>query len=621
VLRFSVKHPVAKAFVSRFVHAGVPAGSDDHERHRVFLTVCGTASGLGLGIVPLFVAGNQAQPGLWAAVAAAAAVPFFLAVAVSRSGRLEAVLKIATVLIAVLIGTLLAVSARATSNLPFVPLTLISAFACFEPVLWRMRRSVLVALVMAVIIATVALIGTLTSAEVPIAGLWGAAAPAILWCFAAIYAVLTLVRLARTITEAESASKRDKERYELVASNAGELICTHDRNGKSLFVSPACNSITGAEPSDYLGKGFTERVHLQDRIVFLQAVSDVWQSRSEQKIKLRLRRKGVGDRAWIWIETVLRAQFSTRGTVTSIVAVSRDITAEVERDLQRSHDEDRAQKSDAAQKRFIATMSHELRTPLNAIIGFSDVLEQELFGKLELERHREYVSHINSSGQHLLQVVNDLLDMSRIDANRYELDMSEFSLSDVVDATLAMLTPLAGKAGVTVARETNDNLPPMRGDRRSWQQILINLVSNAIKFTPEDGTVRLTTRQFGRNVKIIVRDTGIGIDPEFLNSIGQPFMQAESGPDRRFEGSGLGLSVVKGLVDLHGGDFQIESAPGKGTTATVILPMQPAIARPVPHTEDMRVIGLPESGAAHEKHSKSHSKAASKGDSHARLSA
>lgn len=620
-MRFSVKNSAAEAFVSRFVHASVPAGSDSHERHRRFLTVCGVASGFGLGIVPLFVAGNQTQPGLWAGVVAAAAVPFFLAVAVSRSGRLEAVLNIAAVLIAALIGTLLVVSGIATSNQLFAPLMLIAAFACFEPVLWHMHRPVRVALTMAVIIATVALAGLSAGAGMPATEIWGSGAPAILWCIAVVYTAVTLTRIANATAEGQRALKQDRERYELLVYNAGELVCAHDRDGKSFFVSPACRSVAGAEPADFYGKGFIERVHLQDRIVFLKTVSDVWHSKTEQKVRLRLRRKGGGDRAWIWIETALRAQLSTKGAVKSVVAVSRDITAEVERDTLRALDQEKRQKTNAAQKRFIATMSHELRTPLNAIIGFADVLEQELFGKLEQERHRNYVAHIHSSGQHLLQVVNDLLDMSRIDADRYELDIAEFSLTEVVDATLAMIAPLANKAGINIVREPNDTLSSMRGDRRSWQQILINLVSNAIKFTPEGGTVRLATRQFGRNVKIIVRDTGIGIDAEFLKSIGQPFMQAESGPDRRFEGSGLGLSVVKGLVSLHGGDFQIESVSGKGTTAIVILPMRPTTALAVPHTEEIRVVSLTEQAAADEKRSKSNSTVASKGDSHARLSA
>ena len=618
-MRFSALNRAAKAFGSRFVHARVRPGTAEFERHRCFLTTSVIASGVGLGIVPLLIAANQASPGLWAAVAATALVPFLLAVAVARIGKLDFALNIAALLLAVMMGIALAVVSP-VSELTALPLVLIGVLICLEPAFWRMRRSTAMGVSMVIIgVSTMVILNN--SGRVLLAPRdLAPESSMLLWVAAALYFLLCLSRVAERRTGSRTSVGSDAEQLDILHSNSRELVTVHDRDGSARSVTPFSRSLVGVEQTELLGTGFSSKIHLQDRIMFLKAVSDVWQSHDQETLQLRLRNKGGSQGPWIWVEITLRARLSQNGAVTSVVACSRDVTDVIDREGEFEEIREKWAQAAAAQKRFLATMSHELRTPLNAIIGFADILDQELFGRLEQERHREYVSHIHSSGQHLLNIVNDMLDLSRIEAGRYELDISEFPLDEVVNTTLGMMLPLADKAKVTVARGGGENLPNIRGDRRSWQQILINLVSNAIKFTPEGGTVSLTVRPFGRSIKFIVRDTGIGMDPEFVKSIGSPFMQAETGPDRRFGGTGLGLTVVKGLIELNGGDFQIDSVPGKGTTVTVILPMQAATARPKPHTEDMQIVDLGENGSR-DTQEQSDSSSANKGVSHARLSA
>jgi cell cycle sensor histidine kinase DivJ len=213
-----------------------------------------------------------------------------------------------------------------------------------------------------------------------------------------------------------------------------------------------------------------------------------------------------------------------------------------------------------------------LRTPLNAILGFSDVLAGEYFGKLANDRQREYVGLIRQSGAHLLSVVNTMLDMSKIEAGRYELLTEPFMIGEAMETCRAMLDLSAREKGITLTSRSARGLGEVVADRRAIQQILINLAGNAIKFTQSGGVVSIDAMQDGADLLISVSDTGIGIAPEKLEFIGQPFMQVENAYTRSYEGTGLGLSLVKGLVALHGGRFTIASRPGEGTVVTISLP-------------------------------------------------
>jgi PAS domain S-box-containing protein len=222
---------------------------------------------------------------------------------------------------------------------------------------------------------------------------------------------------------------------------------------------------------------------------------------------------------------------------------------------------------------FLANMSHELRTPLNAIIGFSEIIEKEIFGPIGSPRYKEYANDIFESGTHLLNLINDILDVSKAEAGKIELQESQILLADLVDSSLRLIMPRAREAGVALAEPHVDHLPPLRADERRLKQVLINLLSNAVKFTPAGGRVSLdATVEPERGLAIRVRDTGIGMAPEEILKAMEPFGQVDSRLARKYEGTGLGLPLSKALVELHGGTLEIESQPGAGTTVTVRLP-------------------------------------------------
>jgi CheY-like chemotaxis protein len=218
-------------------------------------------------------------------------------------------------------------------------------------------------------------------------------------------------------------------------------------------------------------------------------------------------------------------------------------------------------------------MSHELRTPLNSVIGFSEVLQDQMFGQIN-EKQQEYVANILTSGRHLLSLINDILDLSKVESGKMELLLTEFSLREAVDSSLMMLREKALKGGITVcmnlAPEADVNIV---ADERKLKQILFNLVSNAVKFTPESGTIDLTAARDGEFIEITVADSGIGIKAEDIPKLFQPFTQLESVYTKTIEGTGLGLALNRQLVELHGGRIWVESHIGTGSRFSFTIPL------------------------------------------------
>ncbi len=223
---------------------------------------------------------------------------------------------------------------------------------------------------------------------------------------------------------------------------------------------------------------------------------------------------------------------------------------------------------------FLANMSHELRTPLNAVIGFSEVLEQRLFGELN-DKQAEYVRDIASSGKHLLDLVNEILDLSKVEAGRMELERSEFSAADAILATFAFVRERAGRHGIELSVDVPADLGTLVADERKVRQVLLNLLSNAVKFTPDGGWIGVTARRADGEIQVSVRDTGIGIAPADQATVFEEFRQVGKASDRSREGTGLGLTLAKRFVELHGGRIWFESELGKGTTFTFALPVVP----------------------------------------------
>jgi signal transduction histidine kinase len=229
---------------------------------------------------------------------------------------------------------------------------------------------------------------------------------------------------------------------------------------------------------------------------------------------------------------------------------------------------------------FLANMSHELRTPLNAVIGFSEVLEQRMVGELN-EKQIEYVRDISSSGKHLLDLVNEILDLSKVEAGRMELELSEFTLAETIHGALAFVRERAARHGIEIASDIAPDLGTVTADERKIRQVLLNLLSNAVKFTPDNGWIGITAHRADSEVRMSVKDTGIGIAPEDQAKVFEEIQQVGTSSDRSREGTGLGLTLAKRFVELHGGRIWIESELTKGTTFTFELPSRAVAAVPV----------------------------------------
>jgi len=270
-------------------------------------------------------------------------------------------------------------------------------------------------------------------------------------------------------------------------------------------------------------------------------------------------------------ETSLQAPADAAGLQHPFGPPAND-TSELEAKLGEARAAQAAAEADAkAKMRFLANMSHELRTPLNAIMGFSDIMRTRLFGELP-PRYGDYPELIHESGRHLLDLINDVLDMSKIEADRYELAREEFDAREPVSAALRILQIQAHESHI----QLRGVLPPseldVNADRRAIKQIVLNLVANALKFTPAPGSVTVTLQAAQGAMELVVADTGVGIAPEDLERLGRPFEQAGDAASRT-GGTGLGLSLVKAFAKLHGGDMTIESRLGDGTAVTVRLPV------------------------------------------------
>ncbi len=220
---------------------------------------------------------------------------------------------------------------------------------------------------------------------------------------------------------------------------------------------------------------------------------------------------------------------------------------------------------------FLASMSHELRTPLNAVIGFSEVLQERMFGELN-PKQGEYIDDIHASGRHLLSLINDILDLSKIEAGRMELDLARFHLPSAIDNALTLMRERASRGFISLSSELDAGLGEIVADERKLKQILLNLLSNAVKFTPEGGRIDVRARRANGNVEVSVRDTGIGIAAEHHGAVFEEFRQVGGDYTKKTEGTGLGLALTRKFVQLHGGDIRLQSEPGKGSTFTFTLP-------------------------------------------------
>ena len=372
---------------------------------------------------------------------------------------------------------------------------------------------------------------------------------------------------------------QEEERYRLLTRNMGDVISRHSRNGAVQFISPAAEALLGVPAARLLRHGLFERVHVADRPAYLTALSDAARGGEARSVEFRVKRECTaegGQVDFIWVEMRCRPleniSRSEAAGEAEVVAVMRDVTdrkvQEQALDLARSA----AERADAAKTRFLATMSHELRTPLNAIIGFSEMIMNEQDLMLDAARRKEYAQLINDSGQHLLSVVNGILDMSKMESGNFEITPEPFAPRSALINCCNLLALKARENGIDLVINAAQDLPEITGDSRAFKQVVLNLVSNAIKFTERGGKVTVAASVEDAKLVLGITDTGVGIAADDLMRIGDPFFQAGTTYQRRHEGTGLGLSIVKSLVALHGGELTVQSKVDEGTTVTVVLP-------------------------------------------------
>jgi len=384
-----------------------------------------------------------------------------------------------------------------------------------------------------------------------------------------------LVAELRRRGRAEQSALESAQRYQILAEHSFDMIVRFDpRNQRRTYVSPSCRRLYGYEPQEAVAVAATEIIHPDDLPAVRAAVERV--ERGEQMpVTYRGRRK---DGSYIWVEATLMPLKDPATGLTDIVSVVRDISERVRDAEALQAAKEQADAANRAKSEFLGTMSHELRTPLNAIIGFSEMLQMEVWGPIGQEQYRSYASDINSSASHLLALINDILDLTRAESGKMELHEEVFDVAAAIQSVVRLCGPRIEQAKLAVDVDLPADLPLLRADEQKTRQVLFNLIGNAVKFTPPDGRIEIAARFDPQDgLAITVSDSGIGIAAENLERVLEPFAQVDSSLSRSHSGTGLGLPIVKRMMELHQGNLSLTSSIGSGTIATVRFPIARAV--------------------------------------------
>jgi len=329
-----------------------------------------------------------------------------------------------------------------------------------------------------------------------------------------------------------------------------------------------CTKAELAKPT----REFLERfVHPDDRPAMVDALAQmIAERRRESTIEYRIVRN---DGTVVAAREIGENAFDRDGRLTYAFGTLQDVTDQKTAEAELRVAKHQAEMANLAKSRFLANMSHELRTPLNAIIGFAGVMQAELLGPIGTPSYKEYSADIKNSGMHLLEIINDLLDISRVEVGQVVLHEAMVEVPALIEACARMVRPRATEQAVELTTRIDPDLPAVEGDERLLKQIVLNLSSNAVKFTPAGGRVEIAARRSPTGgIDIVVTDTGIGMPRDGIAHAVKPFVQLNNCPARKYEGTGLGLSIAKAFAELHGGELLIDSEQGQGTTATLRLP-------------------------------------------------
>ncbi len=377
-------------------------------------------------------------------------------------------------------------------------------------------------------------------------------------------------RLAEEIAErqvAETEARANERSFEGVFRAAPlPLVLVHPGETKIQLGNRAACDLLGVAPDEIKDLDLQKVIEARMLENRFEDVTTFLNAREPAEIAIES-----ADGRHLWVNVTTSAM-RYRGAATILIAL-HDITHRREEEERLRDARDVADSANRSKTEFLANMSHELRTPLNAIIGFSEALDREIYGELGNDRYKEYAQDIHSSGIHLLNIINDILDLSKIEADKFELAEEIVGIEETIDTVMRIVAPRADQAGVKLERSVADGLG-VRCDERAMKQILINLLSNAVKFSREKTTVRVDVTETDTALRIAVIDQGIGMAPEDIPEALEPFRQIDGTLTRTYEGTGLGLPLARRLTELHGGELTIESARGEGTSVFIDLPLQ-----------------------------------------------
>ncbi|HEY5237508.1 MAG TPA: ATP-binding protein [Rhizomicrobium sp.] len=389
--------------------------------------------------------------------------------------------------------------------------------------------------------------------------------------------VVALLGVCQDVTQkviAEKEREIAERMYRMMAEESSDIITLNTPDGKGLFASNALQRVLGRSMAEIEGGRFMRYVHPDDRS---EARRITIPPVKGQTITATYRVKH-SDGHYVWLEVTTRGVFDEVTNVCQhVIGAARDITIRKEQELAMRAAREHAEAANMAKSSFLANMSHELRTPLNAIIGFADIMCQTMFGPLGNARYDEYAILIHDSGQLLLDLISDMLDMAKIEAGKLELHYERVDLPGTIEDCVRLLHERADNGGIEITVNQPHTSPTLVADRRAVKQVLLNLFTNAVKFTMAGGHVYITVTQTDNRVKIAVRDDGVGIPAADLPRLGRPFEQVCADPMLAKGGTGLGLALVRALVVKHGGTLKIDSEEGIGTEVTVELPLQPSV--------------------------------------------
>ena len=554
------------SYVDALVHPAAQQDALSAERHRAFIAPRLLGSLAALASLPVYIALRGVPTVLEVGVFSWLAAPILIVYYLSRTGRYES----AHVLSSLSLTGLAALVALCTGGIgSFAAVWLV--VVPLEAALSGARRVVVMAAILALSAAGLLLaLGAAGLLPRPVITPEQQSALAALGIMSAtLYAAGLALGVELLVRTTHSLLYAEEDRHRVLAQATTDVVVHHDHHGSVLSVSAAAEPLVGVRTTDLLGNGLFDRIHVVDRPAYLAAIADAASLAEERLLELRIR---CANGQFIWAD--MRCRPRDRGTgAREVVTVLRDISDRKMQDRALEIARAQSERAETAKSRFIATMSHELRTPLNAIIGFSDMLTNESL-ELDSRRRSEYARLINNSGRHLLSVVNGILDVSKMETGNFRITPEPFAPAAAITSCADLLALKAQESGVELTVRLAPELPDVAADRRAFNQILINLISNAIKFTPRDGRVTVSALRDGPNLAVTVEDTGIGIGEADLPRVGEAFFQARAAYDRSHDGTGLGLSIVKGLVHLHGGEVDIKSRLGEGTRVTVTLPFE-----------------------------------------------